>query len=393
MKRMKMEKVGTFVLIGLLLLGAVGIASAQQPLPTGGDSFDTAVTIEPGSYEGVGLIEKDVKEYFYINVKPGQELKLEGTLNAFSDSWGEETLGLYNENREKLVEVVEALDKGQQEVFSFSWLTNADKDSYKYYIKRECTWHKIESLSLDISLTNRYDAGSQTDAGDFYDTALNVTAGDYDGYMAGGKHGSEPGDDDEDYYMISLGSGQLLDVTVAPPDDASFWLKIYDQNRVEKASTNSANAGAITSTSWTAPSAQDVYVAITNIGGLSANGGTYSLSLSFEAAPGKAALTVKTTPVNGGVYVDGTLWGTAPQTRSVDPDTYTISFEYVSGYTTPSSQLVNLVAGDSETVTGTYTEIDTTDGDGDEGGGTPGFETLAVIAAIGVALIILRRRK
>jgi len=33
------------------------------------------------------------------------------------------------------------------------------------------------------------------------------------------------------------------------------------------------------------------------------------------------------------------------------------------------------------------------DGNGGTGGGTPGFETLAVIAAIGVALIILRRRK
>jgi len=384
MKRMKMEKVGTFVLIGLFLLGAVGIASAQQTLPTGGDGFSTAVTIEPGSYETdheIGWGDDD-KEYFKITeLKAGQTLKVSITTDWVTDETAE--AGIYDSSRGELYKEG---DSGETVVAS--WATSSTDT---FYIKIG-SWVSVlqAGASIDISVENHYDANSTTDAGDFYDTALDVTAGNYEScHMAGDKYGDEPGDDAEDYYVISLESGQLLDVTVTPPSDASFGLKICDSSRTEKASVYSANAGAITSTSWTAPSAQDVYVVITNIGD---DGGTYSLSLSFEAAPGKATLTVQTTPVNGGVYVDGTLWGTAPQTRSVDPDTYTISFGSVSGYTAPSSQSVALVAGDSETVTGIYTEIDT-DGNGGTGGGTPGFEILAVIAALAIALIILRRRK
>jgi len=383
MRRMKMEKVGTFVLIGLLLLGAVGIASAQQPLPTGGDGFDDAVTIEPGSYEtdhDIGWRDDDMEYFKITELNAGQTLKVSITTDWVTDESAEASI--CGSSREELYR-----EGDSGETVIASWATSSTDT---FYIKIGSWVSDLQAgASIDISVENHYDANSTTDAGDAFDTALTVTAGDHEGYLAGDKDGDEPGDDDKDYYVISLESGQLLDVTVTPPTDAFFGLKICDQNRVEKASVYSASAGAITSTSWTAPSAQDVYVAITNFGD---NGGAYSLSLSFEAAPGKATLAVQTTPVNGGVYVDGTLWGTAPQTRSVDPDTYTISFGSVSGYTTPSSQLVNLVAEDSETVTGIYTEIDT-GGNGDDGGGTPGFEILAVIAAIGVALIILRRKK
>jgi len=385
MKRMKMEKVGTFVLIGLLLLGAVGIASAQQPLPTGGDSFDDAVTIEPGSYETdheMGWRDDDMEYFKITELNAGQTLKISITTDWVTDetAWA----GIYDSSRVGLHD--DSFSASETNAVA-SWATSSTDT---FYIKIGSYVSTLQvGASIDISVENHYDANSTTDAGDTYATALDVTAGNYEScHMAGDKYGSEPGDDDKDYYVISLESGQLLDVTVTPPSDASFGLTIYDQDRTNVASTNSANPGAITSTSWTAPSAQDVYVAITNIGD---DGGTYSLSLSFEAAPGKATLTVQTTPVNASVYVDDTLWGTAPQTKSVDPGTYTVSFGSVSGYTTPSSQSVTLVAEDSETVTGIYTEIET-DGNGD-GGGTPGFETLAVIAAIGVALIILRRRK
>ena len=70
--------------------------------------------------------------------------------------------------------------------------------------------------------------------------------------------------------------------------------------------------------------------------------------------PEKATLTVDTTPIKASVYVGGILWGTAPQSRSVGPGTYTVSFGAVSGYTTPPAQAVTLAAGETRTVTGTY---------------------------------------
>ena len=75
------------------------------------------------------------------------------------------------------------------------------------------------------------------------------------------------------------------------------------------------------------------------------------------APPAPATLTVDTTPVKASVYVDGSLWGTAPQTRELDPGTYTVSFGDVLGYLTPASESVTLAENETRTIAGVYTEI------------------------------------
>ncbi len=228
------------VFFGILLIGIIGIVNAQEALLAGGDDFDTAVEIKPGSYEEVGLIEKGVKEYFYINVKPGQELKSEGTFKAFSDAWGEEELTLYNEDRKQLVKEGESMDKGEQILFSFSWMPGSDKDLHKYYIKRECTWHKIESLSLNISLTDRYDAGIQTDAGDTVEKAMSVGSGEYKSYLSG-----KEGTDTKDFYKVAVKKGQTLAAKVTPPSEASIRITVYDKDRRVLKDESAPNPGAI----------------------------------------------------------------------------------------------------------------------------------------------------
>lgn len=251
------KKLATLAFLGVLSVGITGIASAQQVPPTGGDGFETAVEIDPGSYEGAGLMEKGVKEYFYINVKPGQELKLNGTFKAFSDAWGEEELALYNEDRKQLAKEVETLDKGEQASFSFSWLSSSDKDPHKYYIKRECTWHKIELLSLDISLVDRYDAGSQTDAGDTVEKAIEITSGEYDAYLSG-----KTGADVKDFYKVAVQKGKTLTVKVTPPNEATMKVVIYDKNRKSLKDEYASNPGAIVTSSLAIAKSEDVFVSV-----------------------------------------------------------------------------------------------------------------------------------
>jgi len=69
-------------------------------------------------------------------------------------------------------------------------------------------------------------------------------------------------------------------------------------------------------------------------------------------------LYVDTTPVKGGVYVNGESWGTAPQSRSVQVGTYQVSFGSVSGYNTPSSQAAQVNTGQITSITGVYTPIE-----------------------------------
>ncbi len=243
----------------LFIAGLVGIVNAQEVLPKGGDSFDTAVEIKPGSYEGTGLAEKGVKEYFYINVKPGQELKLEGTFKAFSDSWGEEELTLYDEDRKQLAKEGESMDKGGEVLFSLSWLSGSDKDLHKYYIKRECTWHKIELLSLDISLTDHYDAGSQTDAGDSgkFEKAIKINPGEYKGYLSG-----KLGTDTTDLYKIAFKKGETLTAKVTPGVDIKMKIDIYDSDRKRLKSVEAPNPSAIVTSSVPIEKSGDFFIGV-----------------------------------------------------------------------------------------------------------------------------------
>jgi PGF-pre-PGF domain-containing protein len=78
-----------------------------------------------------------------------------------------------------------------------------------------------------------------------------------------------------------------------------------------------------------------------------------------SVVPGEATLTVDTTPIKANVYVDNSLWGTAPQTRSLDAGTYTVLFGDYLGYLAPAPQTVTLAENETRTVTGVYTAIPT----------------------------------
>ncbi len=62
------------VFLGVLLVGIVGIANAQESLPEGGDGFETAVKLEPGNYVTDHNISRKVPEYFKLSVGAGQIL-------------------------------------------------------------------------------------------------------------------------------------------------------------------------------------------------------------------------------------------------------------------------------------------------------------------------------
>lgn len=84
---------------------------------------------------------------------------------------------------------------------------------------------------------------------------------------------------------------------------------------------------------------------------------TFTTAAPAPPPPAKATLTVDTTPIRASVYVDGSLWGIAPQMRELDAGTYAVSFGDVLGFITPASETVTLAEGETRTVTGVYTEI------------------------------------
>ncbi len=103
---------------------------------------------------------------------------------------------------------------------------------------------------------------------------------------------------------------------------------------------------------------------------------------------GAAYIAVTTAPVAGPIMIDGDLAGEGAVTLEVTPGTHTVSFGAVSGYVTPGSIGVTAVAGETKTVTGTYST-----------GTAIGNKTVMIaagaglLAALAVALVTGRRRK
>lgn len=137
--------------LGLLLFGMVGIVNAQQVLPKGGDSFTSAVKLEPGSYQGSSIESKEA-EYFYLtDVKLGQEISIRGTFTpASSNAGAEAVLVLYDEDGTKLAEKVEAV---YETVLLTISSVHRGTETDKFYIKAGSGLFDIDSFSLEVTLS------------------------------------------------------------------------------------------------------------------------------------------------------------------------------------------------------------------------------------------------
>jgi hypothetical protein len=67
-------------------------------------------------------------------------------------------------------------------------------------------------------------------------------------------------------------------------------------------------------------------------------------------------LSVSTTPVSGGIYVDGSYKGNGSWSGPIIVGSHTVSFGDVSGYATPIAQVVSVSEGQTTGVTGTYVQ-------------------------------------
>jgi hypothetical protein len=68
----------------------------------------------------------------------------------------------------------------------------------------------------------------------------------------------------------------------------------------------------------------------------------------------QGTLSVDSTPVKGQCFVNGTSWGTTPQTRTISTGTYTVSWGAVQGYATPQPQTVTVSLNATTSVVGIY---------------------------------------
>ena len=277
----KMRAIALFGMLAIVM--SFGFQTASAGPLGGGDSFENATQIYSGHSSEAGLDEGD-EDYFYIMVNAGQTLVVEGSI--VTDDWGNICNSIHDADKSPLNS---RNTDGGLVSSTIRWSPNSEKDSYKFYIKFECVQSSSDSrYNINVSIEDHYDAKSGTDAGNTFDTAMNITQGSYDGFLTG-KHYGDQGTDNKDFYKLSLEAGETINVKLTPADDVKLKTMVYNEDRANVNSTESPETGVITRSSWTAPYAQDVYVLIERAG--SYPGGTYHLDISVES-PGEHGLSI-----------------------------------------------------------------------------------------------------
>ena len=225
-------------------------------LPPGADRPEAAGILQPGEYLLNRAISGGVQEYYAVKVKAGQTLAVRvrapGTPNPYAGA------AIYNEDGEQVADgSVIGQPSGQETI---AWSTNSAKPEYVLCFG---IGHAFEGEAnamgtvYRIGLRDDFDAGSGTDAGDAFDTALEIQPGNYKGFLAGSW-----GDDHADVYKMSLKAKEALTVTAVPPAGTQIKVSVFDQDRALLSEDISANPGALVRTSWESPSSQEVYVMI-----------------------------------------------------------------------------------------------------------------------------------
>lgn len=282
------RKMWTIALFGMFaIVMSFGIQTASAGPLGGGDSFENATQIYSGHSSEAWLDEGD-EDYFYILVNAGQTLVLEGSIVTDDDGWVRHSI--HDEDKSPLND---GKVLGMFVSDTIRWSPDSGKDSYKFYTKVGCVytnlfWSGDGQYNINVSIEDHYDVNSGTDAGDTFDTAMNITQGSYDGFLAGWYYGDK-GTDNKDLYKLSLEAGETINVKLTPADDVKLKTMVYNEDRATMNSTTSPATGAITRSSWTAPYAQDVYVLIERAGNYWS--GTYHLDISVES-PGEHGLSI-----------------------------------------------------------------------------------------------------
>jgi hypothetical protein len=284
MKQKMLLRKNVFVILLLiasffLLLNHV---SAQETFPPGGSSFDNAVEIKPGQYTGgeLGWEDETITQRFYYltNIKSGQAIeaatKFLGNTNL--------DVSLYDSSKVKLIDVY-----GGDNIDALAWLVGSPTKTDKYYlVLKNDAVEVATNISLDLKVSDRYDAGSSTDAGNTITEALAIVPGSYQGYFSG-----EQGNDEKDFYSLKLKKGKQVSVKITPPSKDSINLAVYDVNRAKLDENTSTDTGEITTLVFTP-----------------ANDGNYYLEASCNYGCAKIVnyqmtITGATLPTGGGLIV------------------------------------------------------------------------------------------
>lgn len=248
-------------------------APPQNILPRGGHGHEDAVALAPGDYIVNWDLASNVFEFWKFEGKPGQLVRIDLRVSPDRGYTG----GALAVDKKDLAR--EGCPNQPSVLF---WLPSSARDSYPYVVSLGgCNGVAVGS-GLAIALEDRFDAGSTTDAGDEFDSALAIEPGNVAGFLAADYRG----DDKRDYFRIrSVGAGKEIKMKVVPPTDVGYRLTMFDQDRVEVAEKQSANPGAIVRLAWTPAEDQEEVFLLVRSSAMPSTAESLSYKIELEVKP------------------------------------------------------------------------------------------------------------
>ncbi|GAB7092864.1 hypothetical protein JCM30237_00160 [Halolamina litorea] len=199
-----MRRTLTLLVVGCILLsGLTGAAIAQDREPN--DSFEDAVTIEPGEHEGLTIESGDDEDYFAIDVAAGTSLRVTLTAEKRDGRLPESApdLTIYRETQGS-VDSTSDYDTVPSAATATMNASEQFDEAQTVYIRVDGDGNTEESTDYRLTLVTQDDRFEHN--GDFEQAAL-VEPGSYEDLRIAGGH-------DQDYFAVDVAAGTSLRVTL-----------------------------------------------------------------------------------------------------------------------------------------------------------------------------------
>ncbi|NJE07262.1 hypothetical protein E3E31_01665 [Thermococcus sp. M39] len=223
-----------------------------------------AIQITAGTYTGI-LSQDDNSDTYAIKVGPGDIVSVSVLPKSDFDVGLAIGTEYYYDHE---------YNTGLKREAENAIFVNGEKDN-TYYINvfvEGTDYDKIGNYTLKVSILEQNDAGSGEDASEDPENALQITAGNYKGYIGGR--------DEKDTYVVKLKKGQKITVEVVPASDLDVELRVGRYTYYYDSEYNYGLKGEPEIATYTADEDTNFYISIYHAGG--AYAGEYSLNISVE---------------------------------------------------------------------------------------------------------------
>ena len=200
----------------------------------------------PGTFAG-----KDEEDWYLVNLTDGDAI----TVNAKPTSTESISVELYRiETTSEYDKSGTSITNGANVTLHSCYNTAGGPLQVQLRVEDWVEYGKRNDYNITLQIIHQNDGNSGKDAGETTGTAVEITKGNYSGYIE---------DEDEiDYYKFNVNAGNTINITFTAPTNMKVTATLYDALNTQRGTFSITSGGTRTLTYLNAASAQTYYLKI-----------------------------------------------------------------------------------------------------------------------------------